>query len=193
MTPLRRLVLFAACAAAAGNNTTRATKETKPADQPLADNYGVNQTRAVNETKQAATDQIFVQDAATGVNQTNAVDGTTSTDGIYANMTPNMTMVKVENKSRKARHSTVVVSGGPDGADGPDGRGGLGGRRASTFENPLFDVGLEFHWSMLGNPSVKLGYLLRGMKMEEVEAANSPEYLKKLEEIRFALNMSGAA
>ena len=80
MTPLRRLVLFAACAAAAGNNTTRATKETKPADQPLVD-YGVNQTRAVNETKPAATDQTFVQNAATGVNQTNAVDGTTSTDG----------------------------------------------------------------------------------------------------------------
>ena len=58
MTPLGRLALLAACAAAAGK-TTRATKETKPADQPLADNYGVNQTRAVNETKQAATDQTF--------------------------------------------------------------------------------------------------------------------------------------
>jgi hypothetical protein len=52
MTPLGRLALLAACAAAAGK-TTRATKETKPADQPLADNYGVNQTRAVNETKTA--------------------------------------------------------------------------------------------------------------------------------------------
>ena len=106
MTPLGRLALLAACEAAAGK-TTRATKETKPADQPLADNYGVNQTRAINETKPAATDQTFVQNAATGVNQTNAVDGTTPTDGIYVNITPNMTFTKVENKSRKARHSTV--------------------------------------------------------------------------------------
>ena len=104
MIPLRRLALFVACAAAAGN-ATRATKETKPADQPLADNYGVNQTRAGNETKPAATDQTFVQNAATGVNQTNAVDGTTSTDGIYANITANMTLVNFENKSRKARNS----------------------------------------------------------------------------------------
>ena len=107
MTPLRRLVLFAACAAAAGNNTTRVNKETKPADQTLVETHGVNQTRAVNETKPASADQTFVQDATTGVNQTNAVDGTTPTDGIYVNITPNMTFTKVENKSRKARHSTV--------------------------------------------------------------------------------------
>ena len=106
MIPLRRLALFVACAAAAGN-TTRATKETKPADQPLVKDYGVNQTRAINETKPAEADQTFVQNATAGENQTYTVDGTTSTDGIFVNITPNMTMVKVENKSRKARHSTV--------------------------------------------------------------------------------------
>ena len=105
MTPLRRLVLFAACAAAAGNNTTRVNKETKPADQTLVETDGLNQTCAVNETKPAVADQTFVQNATTGENQTHTVDVTTSTDGTYANITPNMTLVNFENKSRKARNS----------------------------------------------------------------------------------------
>ena len=46
---------------------------------------------------------------------------------------------------------------------------------------------------MLGNPSVKLGYLLRGMKMEEVEASESPEYLRALEKVRSALLECAAA
>ena len=186
MIPLRRLALLVACAAAAGN-ATRATKETKPADQPLADDYGVNQTRAINETKPAATDQTFVQNAATGVNQTNAVDGTTSTDGTYANITPNMTMVKVENKSSKARHSTVFVSGGPDGPDGPDGRGGLGGRHSSLLDDYTFEA-----FAMLRNPHIELGYLLRkyGTRWDR---EGSDVALEKLAEIRSVLLESAAA
>jgi len=187
MTPLRRLVLFAACAAAAGNNTTRVNKETKPADQTLVETDGLNQTCAVNETKPAVADQTFVQNATTGENQTHTVDVTTSTDGTYANITPNMTLVNFENKSRKARNSAVVVGVGSDGPDGPDGRGGLGGRHSSLLDDDTFEA-----FVLLRNPHIELGYLLRkyGTRWDR---EGSDVALELLAEIRSALLEPAAA